>query len=321
MSRRQRRSPSRASPSAATQSELPQQRPGPLATTATAPALLVQFGRRQRPDHADHEPAGRGHPERVRADLRAHSLNWRSTTTVAVFDPDHPTTPGGTRPSTTRPCRLRQRLRRSHERIGDVRGTRWPGLPPPTSRPSVPSSISCSPKASTTPRSRGHHSDHCGGADATLTATISGGSGSYSYQWVSGQRRLLEARRHLERGRAPITTQYLMTGTDTVRLLITDTCGRQGISRQPGRRAPTIDLDANNSTGRDGGRFPGLLAGGDRGRRRHRHADHRQRHDDRLGRHQADHASGRQRETLLIDTAWPPAAASPSPRTAAAASF
>ena len=95
------------------------------------------------------------------------SLNWRSTTTVAVFDPDHPDNPtGGTSPFNDAAV-VAYGNAFGDPTMGLVMyegDTRWPGPPPPTSRPSVPSSTS-SPRHHQGPAARGHHSDHCGGAD------------------------------------------------------------------------------------------------------------------------------------------------------------
>jgi hypothetical protein len=66
------------------------------------------------------------------------------------------------------------------------------------------------------------------GQPATFSATITGGDGNYTYQWVSTNGGIFSAPAGTATAGQTITTQYLLTRpTDTVRLVITDTpCGR-----------------------------------------------------------------------------------------------
>ena len=104
------------------------------------------------------------------------------------------------------------------------------------------------------------------GTASTITATISGGSGTYSYQWISTNGGIFSNPAGTwTTGDPPLTTQYLLTGAqDTIRLLITDVpCGRQTIwSATVADAPPTLDLDANNSTGATGADYKGYFQGG-----------------------------------------------------------
>src|SRR5581483_5808931 len=70
------------------------------------------------------------------------------------------------------------------------------------------------------------------GQTATLTATITGGDGTYNYQWISTNGGVFSTPAGTATSGSTITTQYLLTSaTDTVRLVVTDTpCGRQSIA-------------------------------------------------------------------------------------------
>jgi hypothetical protein len=103
------------------------------------------------------------------------------------------------------------------------------------------------------------------GQTSTLTATITGGSGNYTYQWVSSNGGIFSSPAGTATAGTPITTQYLMTGAqDTIKLLITDVpCGRQSIWYTSLVDAPpTLDFDADNSTGATGADFKGYFQGG-----------------------------------------------------------
>src|SRR6185369_11923175 len=92
-----------------------------------------------------------------------------------------------------------------------------------------------------------------------------GGDGAYNYQWVSTNGGIFSAPAGTATSGSTITTKYLLTdATDTVRLVVTDTpCGRQGIaSVNLADPPPTIDLDANNSSGASGADYKGYFAGG-----------------------------------------------------------
>ena len=198
-----------------------------------------------------------------------NSLNWRSTTTVAVFDPDHPDNPtGGTSPFNDAAAVA----------YGNAYGDPSMGLVMYEGGHSLAGTAAANIAAQRAffnflltegilkaPKPAVTIPTIVAGQTATLTATISGGSGSYSYQWVSSNGGVFSKPAGTWNvGDPPITTQYLMTGArDTVRLLVTDTCGRQGIfSTNLVDPPPVIDLDANNSTGATAADFKGYFAGG-----------------------------------------------------------
>src|SRR4029077_6637661 len=97
------------------------------------------------------------------------------------------------------------------------------------------------------------------------TATITGGDGTYNYQWISTNGGTFSVPAGTATAGSTITTQYLLTkATDTVRLVVTDTpCNRQGIaSVNLADPPPVIDLDANNSSGATGADYQGYFSGG-----------------------------------------------------------
>jgi uncharacterized repeat protein (TIGR01451 family) len=103
------------------------------------------------------------------------------------------------------------------------------------------------------------------GQPATLTAVITGGDGNYNYQWVSTNGGVFSAPAGTATAGSTITTQYLLTKpTDTIRLVVTDNpCGRQGIaSVNVAIPPPVIDLDADNSSGATGADYQGTFSGG-----------------------------------------------------------
>jgi hypothetical protein len=164
-----------------------------------------------------------------------NSQNWRSTTTVAVFDPDHPNNPpGGTSPFN----------KAAVIAYGNAYGNPTMGLVMYEGGDSLAGNAAANIAAQRAffnflltegiikaPQPAVSIPTIVAGQPATLTATISGGSGSYSYQWVSlngGDFSVPAGTWNV--GDPPITTQYVMNcATDTVRLLVTDTCDRQGL--------------------------------------------------------------------------------------------
>ena len=142
------------------------------------------------------------------------SLHWRSTTTVAVFDPDHPDNPtGGTSPFNDAaavaygyafgdPSKGLVMYEGGHSLAGTAAANIAAQraffnflltegiLQAPKPVVTVPTIVA--------------------GQTATLTATISGGSGSYSYQWVSSNGGVFsKPAGTYNEGDPPITTQYL----------------------------------------------------------------------------------------------------------------
>jgi uncharacterized repeat protein (TIGR01451 family) len=198
-----------------------------------------------------------------------NSANWRSTTTVAVFDPDHPNNPaGGTSPFNDAAVIA----------YGNAFGDPTKGLVMYEAGHSLAGTAAANIAAqraffnflltegiNKAPQPAVTIPTIVAGQTATITATISGGSGSYSYQWVSSNGGVFSTPAGTWNiGDPPITTQYLMTGAkDTIRLLVTDTCNRQGIySTNLVDAPPIIDLDADNSTGATGADFKGYFAAG-----------------------------------------------------------
>jgi uncharacterized repeat protein (TIGR01451 family) len=102
------------------------------------------------------------------------------------------------------------------------------------------------------------------GQNATLTATISGGSGSGTYQWVSANGSVFSQPTGTWTAGTPITTNFLLSvPRDTIKLLVTDSCGRRTVYASPvSDSPPTIDLDANNSSGATGYNYSGTWQAG-----------------------------------------------------------
>src|SRR5262249_43058039 len=198
-----------------------------------------------------------------------NSAFWRSTTTVAVFDPDHPNNPaGGTSPFN----------KAAIIAYGNAFGNASMGLVMYEAGHSLAGTAAANIAAQRAffnflltqgigkaPQATVTIPPITAGQSVTLTATISGGSGSYSYQWLSSNGGIFsKPSGTFNVGGPPITTQYLLTNSkDTIRLLVTDSCGRQGIfSAIVADPPPTIDLDADNSSGATGADYQGYFSGG-----------------------------------------------------------
>jgi uncharacterized repeat protein (TIGR01451 family) len=197
------------------------------------------------------------------------SADWRSTTTVGVYDPDHPNNPpGGTAPFNDAAVLA----------YGNAFGNPSAGLVTYVAGRTLAGSGAASIAAQRTffnfllaqalaraPQPNLVVPTIVPGQPATLTATISGGSGSYAYQWISSAGGIFSIPAGTSTAGSPIATQYLMTATtDTIRLLVTDVpCGRQGVSSASVIVAPpTLDLDANDSSGATGADYQGMFLGG-----------------------------------------------------------
>src|SRR5262249_38711395 len=197
------------------------------------------------------------------------AAGWRSTTTVAVFDPDHPNNPaGGTSPFN----------KAAIIAYGNAFGNASMGLVMYEAGHSLAGTAAANIAAQRAffnflltqgigkaPQATVTIPPITAGQSVTLTATISGGSGSYSYQWLSSNGGIFsKPSGTFNVGGPPITTQYLLTNSkDTIRLLVTDSCGRQGISSAIVADAPpVIDLDADNSSGATGADYSGFFGGG-----------------------------------------------------------
>ncbi|HEY1377940.1 MAG TPA: DUF11 domain-containing protein, partial [Gemmataceae bacterium] len=200
------------------------------------------------------------------------AAGWRSTTTVAVYDPTNPSNPpgGGTSPNNSgavvaygnaygNPADGMVMYEGGHQLTNGALSAQIAAqraffnflltvgiLRAPQGSVTVPNIVA--------------------GKPATLTATITGGDGNYTYQWVSTNGGIFSVPAGTATAGQTITTQYLLTQpTDTIRLVITDhPCGRQGIaSVNVAIPPPVIDLDANDSTGATGADFLGTFAGGE----------------------------------------------------------
>src|SRR5262245_62173688 len=181
------------------------------------------------------------------------TLDWRSTTTVAVFDPDHPDAPtDGTSPFNDAAIIA----------YGNAFGDPLKGLVMYEAGHSLAGTAAANIAAQRAffnflltqgigkaPVPAVNIPTIVPGQAATLTATFSGGSGMYSYQWTSSNGGIFSKPAGTwKTGDPPITTQYLLTNArDTIRLLVTDSCGRQGLfGTNLADAPPVIDLDANN---------------------------------------------------------------------------
>jgi hypothetical protein len=197
------------------------------------------------------------------------ALDWRSTTTVAVYDPDHPNNPpGGTAPFNDAavvaygnafgdPAKGLVMYEGGHSLAGN--GVANIAAQRAFFNFILTEGIIKAPQPAVT------IPPIVAGQSATLTATISGGSGPYSYQWVSSNGGVFSKPAGTWNvGDPPITTRYLTTkATDTVRLVVTDTCGRQGLfSGTVVDQPPVIDLDADNSSGATGADYHGYFTAG-----------------------------------------------------------
>jgi hypothetical protein len=163
-----------------------------------------------------------------------NSLQWRAATTVAVYDPDHPNNPaGGTSPFN----------RAAALAYGFAYGNPTKGLVVYEGGDSLAGNDAANIAAQRaffnfiltqgilkSPWPAVTMPAIVQGTPATLLATISGGSGSYGYQWVSTDGGDFSAPSGTWNvGDPPLTTQYTMIAArDTIRLLVTDTCGRHG---------------------------------------------------------------------------------------------
>jgi hypothetical protein len=198
-----------------------------------------------------------------------NSSLWRSTTTVAAFDPDYPQNPaGGTSPFN----------KAAVVAYGNAFGNPADGLVMYEAGHSLAGSAAANVAAQRAffnflltvgilraPQGTVTVPNIVAGKPTTLTATITGGDGNYNYQWVSTNGGIFSVPAGTATAGQTITTQYLLTKpTDTIRLVVTDTpCGRQGIaSVNAAIPPPKIDLDANDSSGATGADFQGTFAGG-----------------------------------------------------------
>ncbi len=89
------------------------------------------------------------------------------------------------------------------------------------------------------------------GDSATFTATISGGSGVFMYEWVSSDGGTFSNPSGTWNvGDPPLTTQFQMNSPeDTVSLIVSDSCGRQTIFFETlSDPPPTVDLDGDDTT-------------------------------------------------------------------------
>jgi uncharacterized repeat protein (TIGR01451 family) len=196
------------------------------------------------------------------------SAGWRSTTTVAIYDPDHPNNPaGGTAPFN----------KAAVVAFGNAYGNPADGMVMYEGGHSLAGTAAANIAAqraffnylltvgiARAPQATVTVPTIQAGRPVTLTATITGGDGNYNYQWVSTNGGVFSAPAGTATAGQTITTQYLLTQpTDTVRLVITDTpCGRQGIaSVNVAIPPPVIDLDANDSSGATGADFQGTFSG------------------------------------------------------------
>lgn len=199
------------------------------------------------------------------------TLDWRGTTTIAVYDPDHPNNPlDGTSPY-NKAAVIAYGYAYGDPTNGFVMYEASHSLAKATTSANIAAQrtffnflllegVDKAPQVTATPPII------VPGEASTITATISGGSGTYNYQFLSSNGSIFSdpaGTWHV--GDPPITTTYQMTGTeDTIRLLITDVpCGRQTIwSTTVSDAPPTLDLDANNSSGATGADYRGYFEGG-----------------------------------------------------------
>lgn len=197
------------------------------------------------------------------------TLDWRSTTTVAVSDPDHPDNP----PDGTAPFNDAAVVAYGRAYGDPTNGLVMYEGGHSLAKATLPANIAAqraffnflltegldkAPQLTVTP-------SYVVGGTSTITATISGGTGVYTYQWVSSSGGVFSNPAGTWMvGDPPITTQYHTTSAnDTIRLLVTDVpCGRKSIWYDTLIDAPpTIDLDGNNSTGATGADYKGYFQG------------------------------------------------------------
>jgi len=68
------------------------------------------------------------------------------------------------------------------------------------------------------------------GQTATLSTTITGGSGTYTYQWISANGSTFSNPTGTATDGVPITTDFLLTvPNDVIKLLVQDSCGRRSV--------------------------------------------------------------------------------------------
>jgi uncharacterized repeat protein (TIGR01451 family) len=198
------------------------------------------------------------------------SSDWRSTTTVAVYDPDHPNNPpGGTSPYNDAaviaygnafgdPSKGMVMYEAGHTLTGGSLSAQI-AAQRAFFNFILLEGILRAPKPIVT------FPTVTAGQTTTITASITGGDGTYTYQWISSSGGAFSKPAGTWTiGDPPLTTQYLLTkATDTIRLLVTDACGRQGInSFTISDPPPAIDLDADNSSGATGADYKGYFAAG-----------------------------------------------------------
>jgi uncharacterized repeat protein (TIGR01451 family) len=195
------------------------------------------------------------------------ATGWRSTTTVAVYDPDHPNNPpGGTSPFN----------KAAVVAFGNVYGNPADGLVMYEAGHSLAGTAVANIAAqraffnflltegiNKAPQATINVPTIMAGQPTTITATITGGDGMYTYQWVSTNGGIFSVPAGTATAGSAITTQYLPTSaTDTIRLVITDACGRAGIGDvNVAIPPPMIDLDADDSSGATGADFQGTFSG------------------------------------------------------------
>ena len=196
-----------------------------------------------------------------RLDLATHSgaeqiyvpiNSWRPTTTVAVYQPNHPDNPAGA----TTPQQMAAKVVYGRAFGDPANGlVMYEGGHSHLKGPTLDSIAAQRVYFNFLALNGIDHAPEIAasipvitpGSTNTLSATVTGGSGTYTYQWTSTNGGIFSNPTGTATSGVPLTTTYKMTQpTDTIKLLITDSCGRtstfyQSFSDPP----PSLDLDSN----------------------------------------------------------------------------
>ena len=196
-------------------------------------------------------------------------VEWRTTTNIAVYDADQPNNPSGGSSPYNKAAALAYGHAYGDPKAGLVMyegGHTFAGTAPANVAAQraffnwlLQNGINKAPRITATPPKV------VPGQSSTITASIAGGSGTFSYQWVSANGGTFSNPAGTWKvGDPAITTQYQMNGLeDTIKLLVSDQpCGRQSLWYQNlSITPPTLDLDGNDSTGATGADYLGYFDG------------------------------------------------------------